>query len=198
MSKEAERIIISRSTTEHLHWLKMKEEGGKIVKKRADELLNNLDFIDGIPKRFLKSLLPQVSLKNDVDPEKHTNPYILYPTFDDAFLVLERNLTTGTAPYNESTKGLGSSDYRYAEVMALGYKKTKDGYVVGFFGKKEKDRYLYNHPDDGDFNPLEVGKLFTQTATEEEIIPTLALAAAIYEYNKGKPLNDQITFPSEI
>ncbi len=175
--------------------------GEEMVLKRANELQKDFDFKDmGDPKfrtkRFLKSLLLKVSLKNDVDPEKYTGPYILYPTLDDAFLVLERNSTTGTRPDNESTKGL-SSDYKYTEVLALGYAKVKDGWVVGIFGKKDNDLYLYNHQDDGDFNPKDTGMLFTKTVvSEEDIVLTLALAMASYEYNKGKPLNDQITFPT--
>ena len=177
--------------------------GEEMVLKRANELQKDFDFKDmGDPKfrtkRFLKSLLLKVSLKNDVDPEKYTGPYILYPTLDDAFLVLERNSTTGTRPDNESTKGL-SSDYKYTEVLALGYAKVKDGWVVGIFGKKDNDLYLYNHQDDGDFNPKDTGMLFTKTVvSEEDIVLTLALAMASYEYNKGKPLNDQITFPADL
>lgn len=113
-------------------------------------------------------------------------------------MVLERNSTTGTRPDNESTKGL-SSDYKYTEVLALGYAKVKDGWVVGIFGKKDNDLYLYNHQDDGDFNPKDTGMLFTKTVvSEEDIVLTLALAMASYEYNKGKPLNDQITFPADL
>lgn len=173
------------------------EIGLMTVKKRADELLKNLDFIDGIPKRFLKSLLLKVSLKNDADPEKHTDPYILYPNPDDAFLVLERNLTSKKRPDNESTKGL-STDYKYTEVMALGYTKVGDGFEVGFFKKNENDIYFANHPEDRNFTPLDAGMLFTKIVNEEEIIPTLALAMASYEYNKEKTLNHQVTFPGEI
>lgn len=202
MSKETERII-NRSNAEHLHRLKMKELGGKIVKKRADELLRDFDLTDKgeskfKAKRFLKSLLLKASLKNEVDPEKYTGPYVLYPTLDDAFLVLERNSTTGTRPDNESTKGL-SSDYKYTKVLALGYTKVEDEFIVGFFRKNENDRYLCNHSDYRDFTPIDAGNLFFKTVTDEkEIIPTLAQAMASYEYNKGKPLNDQVTFPSEI
>ena len=202
MSNETERII-NRSNAEHLHRLKMKELGGKIVKKRADELLENFNLSDREEskfkaKRFLKSLLNKAHLKHEVDPDKYIYPYILLPNPDDAFLVLERKLISSKRPYNESTKGL-PSDYTYTEAMALGYRKVGDEYEVGFFGKNENDNYLCNHPDDGDFNPKDAGMLFTKTVvSEEDIILTLALAMASYEYNKGKTLNDQITFPSEI
>ncbi len=192
MSKETDKII-NKIKTDHLKQQKTKELGGEMVKKRAEELLNDFDLTnEGESKfkaiKFLKFLLNKANSKCVVDPDKHIFPHISIPNSDDAFLVLERNLTTGKLPYNESTKGLGSSDYTYTEVMALGYKKTKNGILVGIFGRK----------DGGDFNPKDAGMLFTETVSEEKIIPTLALAMASYEYNKGKSLNDQVTFPSEI
>lgn len=202
MSKEAERII-NRSKTEHLHWLKMKESGDEIVKNNAKQLEKDFDLKDiGDPKfktkRFLRSLISKTTLINEIDSKKYSTPYLLFPGFNDAFLVLERKLISSKRPYNESTKGL-PSDYTYTEAMALGYRKVGDEYEVGFFGKNENDNYLCNHPDDGDFNPKDAGMLFTKTVvSEEDIILTLALAMASYEYNKGKTLNDQITFPSEI
>ncbi|HNY04353.1 MAG TPA: hypothetical protein PKI92_01145 [Candidatus Woesebacteria bacterium] len=168
------------------------------IEKRASELQRDRDFIDGNPKKFLKTLLSIVDLKNEADPEKYTSPYILSPSFDETFLVLERKLMSGTKPYNEETKDHSTSDYKYIEVVALGYIENEDGSVeVGFFKKNEKDPYIYNHPEKIDFTPLDAGMLFTITVSKEQIISTLALAFASYEYNKGKPLNNQVAFPSE-
>ena len=202
MSKETERIM-NRLKTEQLRRLETEKIGGEIVKKRADEYqedFNSKDMGDSKfrIKRFLKSLLPKVSLKNEVDPEKYNDPYILYPGSDEAFLVLERKLISNKRPDNESTKGL-PSNYEYTGVMALGYKKEEDKFIVGFFGKNENDIYLANHPEERDFKPVNnIGMLFTKTVPEEEIIPTLALAMASYEYNNGKRPDDQITFPGRI
>ncbi|MDD3998738.1 MAG: hypothetical protein PHR98_01370 [Candidatus Shapirobacteria bacterium] len=201
MSNETERII-NRSNAEHLHRLKMKELGGKIVKKRADELLENFNLSDREEskfkaKRFLKSLLNKAHLKHEVDPDKYIYPYILLPNPDDAFLVLEKKLISRKRPHNESTKGL-SWDCYYTKLIALGYRKVEDGLEVGFFGKNKNDPDIFEDPDRGIFLSLDAGMLFTKTVTEEEIVPTLALAIASYEYNKGRPLNDQVTFPSEI
>jgi len=201
MSKETERII-NRSNAEHLHRLKMKELGGKIVKKRADELLRDFDFTDKREskheaKRFLEFLIPQITLKNTVDSEEYTTPYILSPNSDEVFLVIERNIATGNIDehnIDESIKII----YKYIETMALGCKRYGEEIVVGFFKNHDKDPYLSHHPDEADFVPLDTGMLFFKTVTEKEIVPTLALAIASYEYNKGKDLNDQITFPSEI
>lgn len=176
--------------------------GEEVVLKRANELQRAFNLIDvgdskSKSKRFLKSLITKIPLINEVDSDKYTGPYILYPNFNEAYLVLERKQITGVRPYNESTKGM-SKNYQYTKVIALGYQKLKDRIQVGFFGKDENNPYIIEDPDRGIFLPLDAGMLFTETVTEEEIVPTLALAAASYEYNKGKPLNDQITFPSEI
>ena len=41
---------------------------------------------------------------------------------------------SGTKPYNEETKDHSTSDYKYIEVVALGYIENEDGSVeVGFF-----------------------------------------------------------------
>ena len=201
MSKETERII-NKINAEHLHRLKMKEEGDEIVKNNAKQLEEDFNLRDiGDPKfktkRFLKSLLNKTLLKHEVDPDKYIYPYILLPNPDGVFLVLERKLISRKRPHNESTKGL-SWDCSYTKLKALGYRKVGDGLEVGFFGKNENDPYIFEDPDRGIFLPLDAGMLFTETITEKEIVPTLALAMASYEYNKGKRLNDQITFPSEI
>lgn len=201
MSKEAERII-NRINAEHLHRLKMKEQGDEIVKNNAKQLEEDFNLKDvGDPKfktkRFLEFLIPQITLKNTVDSEEYTTPYILSPNSDEVFLVIERNIATGNIDehnIDESIKII----YKYIETMALGCKKYGEEIVVGFFKNHDKDPYLSHHPDEADFVPLDTGMLFFKTVTEKEIIPTLAQAMASHEYNRGKPLNDQITFPSEI
>lgn len=195
MSKEADRII-KRSNTEYLQRLKMKELGGEIVKKRANELLRDFDLTNmGEPKfkakRFLELMIPKITLINEVDPETNRNPYSVEINHN-YFLVLEDKWISGRTPDPRRLK------YDYSQVTALGCKKDGKLFKVGFFKRNEIDPYIFEDPDRGIFLPLDAGMLFTKTVTEEEIIPTLALAMASYEYNKGKPLNEQVTFPSEI
>ena len=203
MSKETERII-NRINAEHLHRLKMKEQGDEIVKNKAKQLEEDFNLKDvGDPKfktkRFLKSLLNKTLLKHEVDPDKYIYPYILLQNPDDVFLVLERNSIKRIKTVVTEEYGVNKEiSYEYIRMVALGYKKEGDEFEVGFFNRNENDPYIFEDPDRGIFLPLDAGMLFTKTVREEEIIPTLALAMASYEYNKGKPLNDQITFPSEI
>ena len=84
----------------------------------AVEIPNNLFWGENSPKKYLKSLLDNIRLVNDVDPEKHPETYVVYPDTNSAFLVLEKTKEIGLTPYGEKTKGL-PSEYHYTLIKAL-------------------------------------------------------------------------------
>lgn len=173
----------------------------KMVEDRVDKLLRDFNLVDSDnprfrARRFLESLIPKITLINEVDPEKHLIPYILEPNYN-AFLVLERKSISSRIPHYEYTRRFSHLDYQYTKVLALGYKKNENGVEVGFFGKNENDRYLYDHPEREEFTSLDTRMLFSTTVPVEEIIPNLARAFASYERNKGRDLYNQVIFPSE-
>lgn len=179
---------------------KLSQADKKIVQDEADKLLLDFKPIDRtpwlLPKRFLESLIPKVSLKNNVDLERHPLPYIVEPN-NSAFLILKRKSVSILVPHTVTQYHYNSS-YEYTEVLALGYEKDKDGIEVGFFSRNENDRYLNEHRERKNFIPLEIGMLFSKTVPEKEIIPTLALAMASYQFNQEKENCNQVIFPANL
>ncbi|MEL7666342.1 MAG: hypothetical protein AAGU06_02855 [Candidatus Shapirobacteria bacterium] len=165
----------------------------------AVEIPNNLFWGENSPKKYLKSLLDNIRLVNNVDPEKHPETYVVYPDTNSAFLVLEKTKEIGLTPYGEKTKGL-PSEYHYTLIKALGYRQNIDGnYEVGFFSKHENDIYHKKDQEVINFNPVDAGMLFTRTVSStEEIIASLKEAKNAYLYNQGKKIEDQIVFPKEL
>jgi len=171
-----------KTTPEEDAYVKRLCEFGSIVNgsiriaDTANKMIKDFDMCGGgNPIDFLKSLMP--------------SPEIISHNPTEAYLVLTRKSDLILNTLKSTVRELNC-------VNLLGYKINEDEAEVGFFLDFDEDRKVAEISVDSlKYDLLKITKLSTEKVSSEKIIPSLARAISVWQYNQNKPEKLRRCFP---